>query len=321
MGNINLTEYLCKVASANLEKDFTGKYYLAMGFDDDDSLNRKHITVVYFAEQPKEAVEDIIRIIDDYVNKNGFKSFEIDFDKVEMFGPEKNIKVVRPGSPKDDSDLYLPRLKKALYKYNKSSFKDQPYKPHVTTDKDKEGGRVNRLVLASGDKIIKSWQPTNEKTARQQDVNDNAAPWDLNQGEPHRKPNSFKRSKDMNKLAAGFYKKAIKLDTAMKAMEGRYIKNLLKNPTEAHKKSLRMLGEKHKKKINDLIDFVSSETNNLKPRMGYLKDYHSPYDVERMLGSTSTGDMSPLEKFKNLNVTDRKLMLEKIKDFKERFKK
>ncbi len=209
---MDLTEYLSKEASANLGKDFTGKYYLAMGFDDDESLSRKHITVVYFAEQSKEAVKDIARIVDEYIKENGFKSFEIDFDKIEMFGPNKDIKVVRPGTPESSSDLYLPRLKKALYKHNGSAYKDQPYKPHVTTDNDKEGGRVNRLVLASGDKIIKTWKPTEEKTAAQktmtshapqglhyggatsQDTNENAAPWDLNQGNTTMKEGFKKRA-------------------------------------------------------------------------------------------------------------------------------
>lgn len=202
MANINLTEELSKIASANLKKDFTGKYYLAMGFDDDPSLSKKHITIVYFAEQPKENLQKIIDIVDDYIDKNGFKSFEIDFDKVEMFGPGKDIKVVRPGTPDDKSDLFLPKLKNVLYEFNNSKFKDAPYKPHVTTDNDREGGRVNRLVLATGNTIVKKWTPTQEKSAEvkaqhgtgnldhsyggaySQDTNENAAPWDLSQGSP-----------------------------------------------------------------------------------------------------------------------------------------
>ena len=119
----------------------------------------------------------------------------------------------------------------------------------------------------------------------------------------------------------GFYKRAITLNTAMKAMESRYAKNLLKDPTKKHLKTLKMLGQKHKEKINDLANLVRSETTKLKPNFGNLYTSDMPYDLTSAVSATNRKAMEPRSKFKHLGFLDRKLILEKMKDFNEKFSK
>lgn len=123
--------------------------FLFQGYDN-ESLNVIHVTHKYFDTTEKK--EEILQSLKDHFNDAPFKPFPGLFDKVEMFGKDKDVRVLRPGA----ADAFLPDLKEKLDAIRKDDFPE--YKPHVSVSQnvDKVDGVLDRYVLVQGGKVI--WQ-------------------------------------------------------------------------------------------------------------------------------------------------------------------
>lgn len=130
------------------------KYYLALGFEGEPSLNKMHCTVTYLGTKTQGELLDIIHIVNERIKAFPLEKKTVLFNKVEMFGPEKDIRVLRPNTT--DLSCFRPDIKERLKHHDASAFRDS-FKPHVTTDRKTFNGTINRLVLATGDRVIKSW--------------------------------------------------------------------------------------------------------------------------------------------------------------------
>lgn len=152
-------EVMDRVTKIHLGEAFEGKFYLAFAYKDHENVDTKHITHTYCGELDSFELTKLIQLCDNYFNANPFKGFKVEMNQEEFFGPEKDIRVLRPLKPSDDSSSYLPKLSKLLkdFGFNRSAFKDEKYKPHTTTDLPEIKDTINRIGIYSGNSIVKEW--------------------------------------------------------------------------------------------------------------------------------------------------------------------
>lgn len=103
-------------------------FYVVLGFEGHQDIDKFHSTLIYFGSLNKEEQEQVKWILDEYFQQNKIEKREVVFDKVSMFGPEKDVRVLEAA----DASLFLPDLRERLMAYNGSQFID--YKPHLTTE-------------------------------------------------------------------------------------------------------------------------------------------------------------------------------------------
>lgn len=87
-------------------------------------LEARHMTILYMGEDDSN-LDEIKKIITTYIWDNKVQSINGVFDIIDYFGPEKNIKVLRP------EHNYFSILRERLDKFSKSTY---TYRPHVTID-------------------------------------------------------------------------------------------------------------------------------------------------------------------------------------------
>lgn len=138
--------------------DFAGEYYICFGYQNEPSLNDMHITHTYFGECDFVELNKIINVCDEYFKQNPFHKFKVLFNNVDNFGENNDIRVLRPGYPDDDSELWRPDLFQLLMPYNKSEYKNEKYKPHTTTDKPFIDGVIDRICIATGNTILREYR-------------------------------------------------------------------------------------------------------------------------------------------------------------------
>ena len=142
-----------KVIKLHEDQDSQPSSYLILGFEGETDLEHNHVTVVYFGKRTDEENEEIHSIVSEWYNENDPTAFEASFTEEDMFGPNKDIRVLKAEKP----ELFFPDLRNILSKYNASKFKDS-YKPHVTTDKETYHGKVNRIIFSKdGYQTIDEW--------------------------------------------------------------------------------------------------------------------------------------------------------------------
>lgn len=120
---LNLSQEIMRI----LESDVSS-HYAVFTFENMLDVEHNHVTLMYFGKLNPGADEEIIKIMDKYFNENNPQPFEASFSKVEMFGPDKDVRVLIA----DDPGQFLGDLRELLEPFNASEFKD--YKPHYTTD-------------------------------------------------------------------------------------------------------------------------------------------------------------------------------------------
>ncbi len=114
-----------------------------------------HCTHKFMGEQTPEAVRDIVETLDRHFAANPFQPFTQRFDREEFFGPDKDVRVLRPASDKVPS-TFLPGLRAQLDPFMVDRY-GGGYKPHVSTDDDAVEQPFTRYCLCQGDKILKEW--------------------------------------------------------------------------------------------------------------------------------------------------------------------
>lgn len=102
--------------------------FIFQGFPDPEVL---HVTHKYFADQTPESAAEIEEIMDEFFASP--KKFpRAVFSEQQMFGPDKDVRVLTPKSV--DLKAWFPELRDSLEKFKKDEHGE--YKPHVTTDED-----------------------------------------------------------------------------------------------------------------------------------------------------------------------------------------
>jgi 2'-5' RNA ligase len=103
-------------------------YYTIFSFKEHLDIPNNHTTLCYHGMRSPMEADAIQKIIEDYFNENMPVEFEATFDKVEYFGPDKDIRVLTT----EEKEKFLPELRDLLSQYNGSEFK--VFRPHYTSD-------------------------------------------------------------------------------------------------------------------------------------------------------------------------------------------
>lgn len=146
------------------------KYFLCYGFEDNTDLKNYHVTLIYFGELQGLQLKVISQIVDKYFDfieeynencplGNTIKAPTITFDKMTMFGKNKDIPVLLP-KYENSAGFLLPVLRKKLEGFKGGdSF---PFNPHLTvsgTDLETFTGKIDRLCLCSnGYEVLQTWK-------------------------------------------------------------------------------------------------------------------------------------------------------------------
>ncbi|MGL4401632.1 MAG: SprT-like domain-containing protein, partial [Luteolibacter sp.] len=109
-----------------------------------------HVTHKYFETDEKKNA--ILETLQDFFLRAPFKPFSVKFDKVEMFGKDKDVRVLRPDS---NGEFYI-GLKEKLDALVPDKWPE--YKPHisVSANVDSIDAELDRYVLVQGGKVL--WQ-------------------------------------------------------------------------------------------------------------------------------------------------------------------
>lgn len=111
-----------------------------------------HCTHKFFDEQSVATTVEIAEIIDRHL-KGGFKPFKIFFDREEMFGPKKDVRVLTPSYC--NLGQFYPELRAELNRFRKD---DWPYSPHITShDIHSINLPFHSYVLMRNDEVVKEW--------------------------------------------------------------------------------------------------------------------------------------------------------------------
>jgi len=110
----------------------------------------QHCTHKYFGDLEDQAVDEIKELLEQYFEKKPFKPFQITFNKEDLFGPKKDVRVLTP--TEYNKEQVMLDLRSKLDKFKEDNFPD--YKPHVTTDKEILEKPFKCYALMHGDKIV-----------------------------------------------------------------------------------------------------------------------------------------------------------------------
>jgi hypothetical protein len=145
---------------------FTSETYWTCFAYDGVHPDELHCTHKYFKDQTPETMEQIRKIIDEHFKAKPFEPFTTRFDQVNMFGENKDVRVLRPAV--DDLSLYHLDLKEKLDEFREDRFPD--YCPHVTTDLDVVEMPFARYCLLQGSNVLAEWKAPAVAAARARKV-------------------------------------------------------------------------------------------------------------------------------------------------------
>jgi hypothetical protein len=136
------------------------KYYTAFLFEG-YTPEELHVTHKYFGEQTPERMIAIWEIVDWWFSENPFRSFVPVFNRVDLFGPENNIRVLTPSLSLNETlriTDFLPGLREKINIFRKDDFGE--YRAHVATDLPEiVDKKVDRYALIKGKEIQNVWFP------------------------------------------------------------------------------------------------------------------------------------------------------------------
>lgn len=130
--------------------------YAIFGMEGKEDLENNHVTLMYFGDKSFEDKAKIESILDEYFKNNKVSNFSANFNKVEMFGQLKDVRVLTVNP--DDKSKFLLDLRAELEPFNGSKFKE--YSPHYTTDlPENQDVIIDKLFLSTtGYKTIKEYK-------------------------------------------------------------------------------------------------------------------------------------------------------------------
>jgi len=117
---------------------------------DGETPSDQHCTHKYFGDLEDKAAEKVKELIVQYFEKKPFKPFQITFNKEELFGPDKETRVLTP--TEFNKENLLLDLRSKLDKFKEDNYPD--YKPHVTTHKKLIEQPFKGFALMYGDNKV-----------------------------------------------------------------------------------------------------------------------------------------------------------------------
>lgn len=136
------------------------KYYLAF-LVDDKKPNELHCTHLYLGELPIQRLRECGAIIDDLFNFYKIPpKFKVEFDTLDMFGPENDTMVVK-ASDKNPFN-YFKMIRATLGGAGFGDFMTYPeYNPHITVYAQKDWKPMmvefHSYAIVSGDERLVEW--------------------------------------------------------------------------------------------------------------------------------------------------------------------
>lgn len=138
------------------EVDQPQKYYAAFIYDKTASDYVLHCTHHYLGELDRDQLRQVEKMIDGYFLKER-ELPHVAFNQIDYFGPEKDIRVLRP--LKTSVADFLPDLKAKLEGFRKDDFPE--YKPHVSTEQMSSIDKpFQHYALISKKGIARTWPKT-----------------------------------------------------------------------------------------------------------------------------------------------------------------
>jgi len=135
------------------------KYYLGLVFNDPlkHPIQALHVTHVYLGELTIQELLNVAQIVSDYFRFYGQPQIpRVTFNKVEMFGENKDIRVLTT----DNLDAFKPikTLRHIIHGagYGKAT-PVFPFRPHVTTNAHEISAPFKAYDLVSKDEILTHW--------------------------------------------------------------------------------------------------------------------------------------------------------------------
>lgn len=127
------------------------KYYTTFVFEGFDPVTELHCTHAYFGKLDANAAGGLMTVLLDHFYCAPFEEFSAVFDRPDLFGPKKDIPVLRA------SDATFDQLRAGLH-HAFSPWRDRDfgvYQPHVTTFQDgPQTFKVIDYVLVCDKQII-----------------------------------------------------------------------------------------------------------------------------------------------------------------------
>jgi 2'-5' RNA ligase len=114
-----------------------------------------HCTHKYFGDLNKNEISVVTRILDNHFENNPFKSFKVNFGKEEMFGQDKDVRVLVPTDNKNYDKFLIP-LRDKLNKFKTDDY--DKYRPHVTTNINKVDLPFKGYALMYGGEFLKKYE-------------------------------------------------------------------------------------------------------------------------------------------------------------------
>jgi len=121
------------------EEDHQDSWWTTFLFKDIPNPNDLHVTHKYFGTVgegglTEKHLEQVMETLDEYFEDKEFHSFRVDFDEEEMFGEDKDVRVLSPSnlSDTDKKEFFLLDLKEKLDEIYPDDWAE--YKPHVSTE-------------------------------------------------------------------------------------------------------------------------------------------------------------------------------------------
>ena len=137
-------------------------YWTAFTFAGEPDPNKLHVTHKYFGKLSFLQSCALLAIIESFFDvTDGFRKFNASFSRADLFGPEKNIRVLRPVHWSDFEEGYKENscheLRDLIEHFRVDDYPS--YSPHVTTSFGESAihGVISGYVLMCGESIVKKW--------------------------------------------------------------------------------------------------------------------------------------------------------------------
>ena len=139
------------IAEKNWSQETFWTCFAFDGIEPDDL----HCTHKFLGEQSPGQLAEIKDVLEKHFRDNPHRTFTHRFSEPEMFGPNKDVRVLRLETHEIPPE-FLPDLREQLDRFRDDNYLGG-YKPHVTTDQDVIDRPLSRYCLCQGNKILREW--------------------------------------------------------------------------------------------------------------------------------------------------------------------
>jgi hypothetical protein len=148
-------EWKLKIEESKLNRAWWTAFY----FDFEPDPNSIHITHKFLGKLSMfESCAAEAAISKHFRRAGGFKPFPVAFDKVEWFGPNEDIRVLRPHDQVSFFHYYFDAQYHTLRTAINGLRRDEYlFNPHISTERPHVHGVLAGYALMHGQRIVRSW--------------------------------------------------------------------------------------------------------------------------------------------------------------------